>query len=218
MLANIYLHYALDLWFTRRFVKSCEGQARLIRYADDFVICFQREWEAKRFRTELDERLGKFGLEVAPEKTKILEFGPLAELKAKARGDRPQTFDFLGLTHFCSRTRNGRRYRMKRKTSRKKFKAKVLAFKEWLKASLTLPTPDLMKTAASKLRGHIAYYGVTDNSDGIGRFSHEVMRMLFKWLNRRGKRGCMTWEKFRKLLKRFPMPKPRITVNLFATK
>ena len=218
MLANIYLHYALDVWFTRRFVKSCEGQARLIRYADDFVVCFQREWEAKRFRTELDERLGKFGLEVAPEKTKILEFGPLAELKAKARDDRPQTFDFLGLTHFCSRTRNGRRYRMKRKISRKKFKAKVLAFKEWLKTSRTLPTPDLMKTAASKLRGHIAYYGVTDNSDGIGRFSHEVMRLLFKWLNRRGKRGCMSWEKFRKLLERYPMPKPRIMVNLFATK
>ena len=94
--ANIYLHYALDLWFTRLFVKSCEGRARLIRYCDDFVVCFQRKSDAKRFRAELDGRLGKFGLEVAAEKTKILEFGPLAELKAKARGEKPQTFDFSG--------------------------------------------------------------------------------------------------------------------------
>ena len=218
ILSNIYLHYALDLWFTRLFVKSCEGRARLIRYCDDFVVCFQRKNDAVRFRAELDGRLGKFGLEVAPEKTQILEFGPLAELKAKARGEKPQTFDFLGLTHFCSRTRNGRRFRMKRKTSRKKFKAKLFAFKEWLKKSRTLPTPELMKTAAAKLRGHFAYYGVTDNSQGIARFDHEIRKLLFKWLNRRGKRGCMSWEKFAKLLGKYPLPKPRIMVNLFATR
>ncbi|MDO9110374.1 MAG: group II intron reverse transcriptase/maturase [Desulfatirhabdiaceae bacterium] len=218
ILANIYLHYALDLWFTRRFIKSCEGRARLIRYADDFVVCFQRRSDAEQFRAELDGRLGKFGLEVAAEKTKILEFGPLAALRAKARGEKPQTFDFLGLTHFCSKTQNGRRFRMKRKTSRKKFKAKLLAFKEWLKENRTLPTPELMKTAAAKLRGHFAYYGVSDNSEGIGQFNHEVRKLLVKWLNRRGKSGCLTWEKFKKLLKKYPLPKPRIMVNLFATK
>lgn len=218
ILSNVYLHYALDLWFTRLFVKSCEGRARLIRYCDDFVVCFQRKSDAVRFRAELDGRLGKFGLEVAAEKTKILEFGPLAELKAKARGEKSQTFDFLGLTHFCSRTLNGRRFRMKRKTSRKKFKAKLFAFKEWLKKSRTLPTPELMKTAAAKLRGHFAYYGVTDNSQGIARFDHEIRKLLFKWLNRRGKRGCMSWEKFTKLLEKYPLPKPRIMVNLFATR
>lgn len=218
ILANIYLHYALDLWFTRRFIKSCEGRARLIRYADDFVVCFQRRSDAEQFRMELDGRLGKFGLEVAAEKTKILDFGPLAALRAKARGEKPQTFDFLGLTHFCSKTQNGRRFRMKRKTSRKKFKAKLLAFKEWLKENRTLPTPEVMKTAAAKLRGHFAYYGVTDNSEGIGQFNHEVRKLLVKWLNRRGKSGCLTWEKFKKLLKKYPLPKPRIMVNLFATK
>jgi len=218
ILANIYLHYVLDLWFTRRFIKSCEGLARLIRYADDFVVCFQRRSDAEQFRMELDGRLGKFGLEVAAEKTKILEFGPLAAVKAKARGEKPQTFDFLGLTHFCSKTRNGQRFRMKRKTSRKKFKAKLLAFKEWLKGSRTLPTPELMKTAVAKLRGHFAYYGVTDNSEGIGQFNHEVRKLLVKWLNRRGKSGCLSWEKFKKLLEKYPLPKPRIMVNLFATK
>jgi len=218
LLANIYLHYSLDLWFTRRFIKTCEGRACLIRYADDFVVCFQRVVDAKRFREELDGRLGKFGLEVAAEKTKILEFGPLAKLKANARGEKVQTFEFLGLTHYCSRTRNGSRFRMKRKTSRKKFKAKLLAFKDWLKKSRVLPTPELMKRAAAKLRGHFAYYGVTDNSRGIGRFDHEIRKLLFKWLNRRGKRGCMSWKKFGMLLSKYPFPKLRIKVNLFATR
>lgn len=218
VLANIYLHYALDLWCTRAFTKTCNGRARLIRYADDFVVCFQYESEARRFRTELEGRLAKFGLEVAVEKTKVMEFGPRAELKAKARGEKPQTFDFLGLTHFCSRTRDGRRFRMKRVTARKKFKAKLRVFKEWLKKSRALPTPELMKIAAAKLRGHIAYYGVTDNSEGIHRFAYEIRRMLFKWLNRRGKRGFMSWEKFQKLLEKFPLPRPKITVNLFVSK
>lgn len=218
MLANIYLHYSLDLWFTRGFAKVCDGRTRLIRYADDFVVCFQYESDAKRFRADLDGRLGKFGLEVAVEKTKILEFGPLAGPKAKAREEKPQTFDFLGLTHFCSRTRDGKRFRMKRITSRKKFKAKLLAFKEWLKESRTLSTPELMGKVASKLQGHFTYYGVTDNSVGIGRYAHETKLLLFKWLDRRGKRGSMNWEKFCKLLEKFPLPKPRITVNLFATK
>ncbi len=218
VLANIYLHYCLDLWFTRSFARMCEGRARLIRYADDFVVCFQRKSDATRFRAGLDERLGKFGLEVAPEKTKIIEFGPLAESKTKREGGKPETFDFLGLTHFCSRTRNRRCFRMKRITSRKKFRVKLSEFKEWLKKSRTLPTPELMKTAAAKLQGHFAYYGVTDNTQGMNRFAYETRRLLFKWLNRRGKRGCMSWEKFELLLAKYPLPKPRIRVNLLISK
>lgn len=218
MLANIYLHYSLDLWFTQVIAKTCGGRARIIRYADDFVVCFQREADATKFRVELDERLAKFGLEVAPEKTKIMEFGPLAELKAKRRGIKSETFDFLGLTHFCSRTRNRKRFRMKRLTSRKKFRAKVGEFKEWLKANRTMPTPELMETAAAKLQGHFAYYGVTDNFPGISRFAFEIENLLFKWLNRRGKRGCMSWEKFQLILAKYPLPVPRIKVNLLTSK
>ena len=107
---------------------------------------------------------------------------------------------------------------MKRITSRKKYRAKVREFKEWVKRSRTLPTPELMKTAAAKLQGHLAYYGVTDNSSGINRFVYEVRRLLFKWLNRRGKRGCISWKKFEMLLARFPLPKPRIRVNLLTSK
>jgi group II intron reverse transcriptase/maturase len=215
ILANIYLHYSLDLWFTRVFQKGCYGQSRMIRYADDFVVCFQREVDAIRFRRELDERLFRFGLEISPEKTKTIEFGSFAEAKAKKRGGKAATFDFLGFTHYCSRSRNGRHFRMKRVTSHKKFTAKIRMFRDWLKASRTLPTDELMEKVASKLRGHFAYYGVTDNSRGISRFAYEIRCLLFKWLNRRGKRGCMNWEKFNLFLKKFPLPRPRIMVNLF---
>ena len=216
ILANIYLHYSLDLWFSRVFQKSCNGQSRLIRYADDFVVCFQRKEDATRFRQELEARLAKFGLALSPEKTKVIEFGPCAESKAKRGGGSPDTFDFLGFTHYCSRTRDGTRFRMKRTTSRKKFTAKLRAFRDWLKANRTLPTRELMGQVVSKLRGHYGYYGVTDNSRGINRFAYEVRRLLFKWLNRRGKRGCMNWEKFALFLEKYPLPSPRIMVNLFA--
>jgi group II intron reverse transcriptase/maturase len=216
VLANIYLHYSLDLWFVRVFQKSCHGKSRLIRYADDFVVCFQYENDATRFRHELDERLAEFGLEIAPEKTKIIEFGPTAEISARRGGGKPETFDFLGFTHYCSRTRDGRRFRMKRITSRNKFTAKIRMFKDCLRANRTLPTRELMGKVVAKLGGHFAYYGVTDNSKGISRFAYEVRCLLFKWLNRRGKRGCMSWDKFNRFLKKFPIPQPRITVNLFT--
>jgi group II intron reverse transcriptase/maturase len=216
ILANIYLHYSLDLWFVGVFQKSCCGRSCIIRYADDFVVCFQREVDATRFRHELDERLAKFGLEISPEKTKVIEFGPFAESKAKRSGGKAATFDFLGFTHYCSRTRDGRHFRMKRITSRNKFTAKIRIVKDWLRANRTLPTRELMGKVVAKLRGHFAYYGVTDNSRGISRFAYEVRCLLFKWLNRRGKRGCMSWDKFNRFLKKFPIPQPRITVNLFT--
>lgn len=215
ILANIYLHYSLDLWFCKVFQKTCYGYSKLIRYADDFVVCFQQETDAKRFHKELEERLAKFGLEVSPEKTKVIEFGPLAATKAERRGNKPDSFDFLGFTHYCSRTRDGRRFRMKRTTSRKKFSAAIRKFKDWLKENRTLPTPDLMVKVSVRLQGHYAYYGVTDNSGGITRYAYEARNLLFKWLNRRGNRGRMNWEKFNRLLERFPLPKPQIRVSMW---
>jgi len=215
LLANIYLHYALDLWFEKVYRKSCPGFARHIRYADDFVVCFQYKADAERFRVELGKRLGKFGLEVEPTKTKVMEFGRFAVQNAKRRGERAETFDFLGFTHYCGTKRDGKGFRMKRVTARKKFTAKLKIFKEWLKKARTLKTSELWKTAKAKLRGHYAYYGVTDNLPGIKRFGEEVKKLLFKWLNRRGKRGCLNWQKFGEMLKRFSLPKPRITVSMF---
>lgn len=215
LLANIYLHYALDLWFEKVYRKSCSGYARLIRYADDFVVCFQIKADADRFRTELVERLAKFNLEVEPTKTKVVEFGRFAVENAARKGMKAETFDFLGFTHYCGKSRDGKSFRMKRVTARKKFTAKLHAFKEWLKKSRTMKTKELWETAKAKLRGHFSYYGVTDNSSGICRFAYEVTRMLYKWLNRRGKRGCLSWEKFNRMLLLFPLPKARIMVSMF---
>ena len=218
ILSNIYLHYVLDLWFEKGYRKVCTGPARLIRYADDFVVCFATQPDAERFVRELRTRLAKFGLEVEPTKTKILAFGPNAANRARQAGkNKPETFDFLGFTHYCSRTRNGKRFRMKRVTARKKFRAKLAAFKQWLKENRSkMTTRELWQKARAKLRGHYGYYGVTDNSPGIGRFHHEAKKLLFKWLNRRSQRKSMTWEKFNLMDKRFPLPQPRIRVSMFA--
>ena len=215
LLANIYLHYTLDLWVTGKFIKSGIGTARLIRYADDFVVCFQNETDAKRFRHELEQRLQQFGLEVAPEKTQCLEFGPFARKRAKAMGVKASTFDFLGFTHYCGQTRKGNRFRMKRKTISKRLTAKLRVYKEWLKKNRTLITPEILYKTVQKLRGHYGYYGVTDNIQGINAYYYAVKGILYKWLNRRGKKGCYSWEKFAKLLARYPLPTPRIQVNLF---
>jgi RNA-directed DNA polymerase len=214
VLANTYLHYILGIWFEKRIKPQCSGYARLIRYADDFVVCFQKESDAKGFREEMEARLMQFHLEIAPEKTKRLEFGVYAQSKAKARGERAGTFDFLGFTHYNSRAINGKRYRMKRKTISKRFSAKVVAYSAWLRSNRTLTTQEIMQTTRRKLQGHYNYYGVTDNSKCLSNFKRQVERLLFKWLNRRGKRGCYNWEKFEMLLKLFPLPVPRIKVNL----
>jgi group II intron reverse transcriptase/maturase len=217
LLANIYLHYALDLWFGKVFRKSCTGFARLIRVADDYVVCFQMGHDAKRFCEEQGKRLGKFNLEVEPTKTKVLKFGRFAIQDAAEKGKKPETFDFLGFTHYCSTRLDGTGFRVKRVTASKKFTAKLAAFKEWLRKSRTMKTAELWEVAKAKLRGHYAYYGVTDNTWGIKRFAIEVNHLLFKWLNRRGKRGCLNWEKFNKMLKLFPLPAPRIMVNMYKT-
>ena len=217
LLANIYLHYTLDLWFEKQVKAQCAGYARLIRYADDYVVCSQRAEEAQWFEQAMTERLKQFGLELAPEKTQRFEFGPFAQSKAKARGERAATFDFLGFTHYCSRTRDGRRFRMKRKTISKRFTAKLKAYKEWVRTNRTLSTAEIVQTTIAKLRGHIAYYGVTDNIKGVSRFVYCITQIVYKWLNRRGKRGCYTWDKFAKLLARFQWPKPCIKVDLVSS-
>ena len=150
MLANIYLHYTLDLWFEKRVKREYQGYARLIRYADDYVACFQQVADAQHFMQAMETRLKQFNLEVAPEKTKLLEFGIFAQQKAKVRGERAATFDFLGFTHYCSCSRDGRCFRMKRKTISKRFTVKLIGFKEWLRSNRTLTTAEIMKTTMAK--------------------------------------------------------------------
>ena len=215
LLANLYLHYTLDLWYQNGFRKTCIGYSRFIRYADDFVVCFKEEADAKRFRVEMEKRLNQFGLEIAPEKTKILEFGPKARRRAKQRGDKAETFDFLGFTHYCTTSRSGKLFQVGRKSISKRITAKLKLFKEWLRGARTQPTKEIMETVANKLRGHYAYYGVTGNYKSINNYAYEVRKLLFKWLGRRGKRGSLSYEKFNLLLSHFPLPAPRIFVKLW---
>lgn len=216
LLANLYLHYTLDLWFQCRFLKTCTGTARFIRYADDFVVCFKQEADAKRFRIEMEQRLNQFGLEIAIEKTKILEFGPQARKRAKQKGEKKaETFDFLGFTHYCTTSRSGKMFRVGRKSISKRITIKLKLFKQWIRSNRTLPTAEIMETTANKLRGHYAYYGVTGNYKSINNYAYKVRMTLYKWLGRRGKRGSLNFKKFGLLLQRFPLPTPRILVNLW---
>jgi RNA-directed DNA polymerase len=197
-------------------VRFCEGVGVRFPRATRLVACFQMPEDAAKFQVALTERLGRFGLEIEPTKTKMLEFGREAEANATARGTRPETFDFLGFTHYCGKTKDGKRFRVRRVTSARKFRAKLAAFKQWLKQVRTRPTPWIWAQVCAKLRGHYAYYGVTDNLDALRRFAFEVEKLLRKWLNRRGGRRSLNWDKFKLMRKRFPLPRPRITVNLYA--
>ncbi|GAB4271000.1 group II intron reverse transcriptase/maturase [Thermincola ferriacetica] len=215
-LANIYLHYVLDLWFSKAVKKNCRGQAEMIRYADDFVCCFQHKDDAEKFLTALINRLAKFNLKIAEDKTKMFMFGRYAEENHKRRGlGKPQTFDFLGFTHYCGKSRNGK-FRVKHRTSRKKFKAKVKDFKEWIKSVRNCDTADIMRTVRAKLLGHYRYYGITDNSRMIAKYMYEIIKLLFKWLNRRSQRKSFTVEKFRLFLAQHKLPTPKIYVSIYG--
>jgi RNA-directed DNA polymerase len=217
ILANIYLHYVLDVWFEKLVKKQCKGQAYLIRYCDDFVCCFQYKEDAERFYSELIERFGKFNLELALEKTKVLEFGRFAKENRKKRGlGKPETFNFLGFTLFCSEDGREGFFRVKVKTNRKKMISKLKKLNEWLKSHRHYAVVDIIKRINQSLIGHYHYYGVTDNTKSLERFRHMVVGLLYKWLNRRSQKRSYNWDSFRKgLLVTFPIVQPKIYVSLF---
>ena len=217
VLANIYLHYILDNWFDVIVQRQCRGQCYLIRYADDFVCCFQNKYEAEVFRQRLEERFAKYGLSLAEEKTKVLEFGRFAEENRKRRGEgKPETFDFLGFTFYCGMDGKKQFFRCRVKTSKKKFRSKVLRMKEWIKKHRMMPVGELIKKINEKLAGHYQYYGVTDNTREVKNFLNVTKRMLFKWLNRRSQRRSYTLDSFyHGLLRTFPLVEPKIRVSLF---
>lgn len=217
ILANIYLHYVLDIWFYKVVRKHCKGEAHMIRYADDFVCCFQYQEDAKRFYRALQQRLNKFNLEMAEEKSRLLAFGRNAQEQGKNEGKKPETFDFLGFTHYCSRSKKGK-FRVKRKTSRKKYNASLLKVKDWLKKNRNMRAPELMAKMRIKLLGYYRHYGITDNATALYRYLNEVEKLIYKWLNRRSQRKSFDWGKYKKFLRKFPLPTPRIYVNIYDIK
>lgn len=196
LLSNVYLHYTLDLWFERRFKQTCRGEAHYFRYADDFLACFQYRDDAERFHQELADRLEQFHLELERSKTKLLEFGRFAEENARRRGQKPATFDFLGFTHYCGHTREGR-FKVKRKTSGKKFRQKLKETKEWLKCERSrMKKGELLRRAKLRLAGHLNYYGVTDNWEMCNTFRTQYTRLVYKWLNRQSQKRSYNWQRF----------------------
>ena len=216
ILANIYLHYILDLWVERKVIPGSRGVVRMVRYADDFVICVQYKEEAQRILRQLRERFGKFGLELSEEKTRVIEFGRYAVENAKKRGERPSTFNFLGFTHYCGRTRRGY-FTVGRTTDRKRLRKKLKEMNVWLRSVRNLvKVREWWPILCAKLRGHFQYYGVSGNYRGILRFYFHTVRFVFKWINRRSQKKSMNWDRFNAYLERYPLPRPKIYHNLYT--
>jgi len=207
VMANVYLHYALDMWFEVRVKKTSRGMAEMVRYADDFVCCFQHEDDARNFYEALKVRLGKFGLEIAEGKSKIIKFGRFA-------GDDSGTFDFLGFKFVGGKNRNGK-FTVKPQTSEKKLKVKRVKARKWIRQNMHTPIAKLVFKLNAKLRGHYNYYGVSHNYKKMLGFYRYNVRELFKALNRRGGKKKLNWEKFRKILEFNPILRPKITVPLW---
>lgn len=218
LLANIYLHFVLDIWFETTVKNHTRGFCELVRYADDFVCVVRYHDDAIRIETALHNRFNKFGLELNAEKTRRFSFGHFERRNACDQNRKPNTFNFLGFTHFCDTTRNGLHYKVGRVTERKKFAAKCKEINLWLKGIRNQCNIKLWwKTLKAKLSGHFQYFGVSENSRGISRFHSRVIKMAFKWLNRRSQRRSMNWEEFQDYLKHYPLPKPRIVHNFYAS-
>jgi RNA-directed DNA polymerase len=202
LLANVYLHQVLDVWFERT-VKAClKGRAFLIRYADDFVIGFTDENDAKRVLEVLPKRFGKYGLTLHPDKTRLVEFRPPQD---PGTGQGTGTFDLLGFTHSWERSRKGR-WVVKRKTAKSRFTRAMKAISQWCRMNRHESIGQQCRTLGQKLRGHFGYYGITGNAEALWRFKYEVHRLWRKWLSRRKRGDPMTWVTFNRLLARYPLP------------
>jgi len=205
LLANVYLHYAFDLW-VRDWRRQAKGDVIVVRYADDFIVGFQYEWEARRFWAELRERLAAYGLELHPDKTRLIEFGRFAAANRQRNGrGKPNTFDFLGFTHACGKTRKGR-FVVLRLTMRKRLRAKLQEIKVALRQRWHAPVPEVGRWLASIIRGHFNYYGVPLNSRAIGAFHHWVTWHWKRALSRRSQKGHVTWERMRRIARRWLPP------------
>jgi group II intron reverse transcriptase/maturase len=212
LLANVFLHYVLDVWFREEVQPRLRGRAHLIRYADDFVIVFTHEEDARRVTEVLPKRFGKYGLTLHPDKTRLISFRRpprKADSGADNRDDQPGTFDFLGFTHYWGRTRRGG-WAVMRKTAANRVSRAVRSITQWCRNNRHRPVGEQHTILSQKVRGHYAYYGITGNILMLRGFLQAVHRAWRKWLDRRNRQREMTWDRFNRLLKRYWLPPPRI--------
>lgn len=218
VLANIYLHFVLDLYFEGKIKPTLKGYSKLVRYADDFLIGVQHQAEAAKIQTELTQRLQKFGLTLSKEKTAIKEFGRFAAENRARRGQRkPETFNFLGFTHYCSRTQDGR-FQVRIKTQGKRLNKAVMEMNTYLKRVRSLlKTKEIWQIVTAKLQGHYNYYGVSGNFESMQTYYLRTKNQLFRWLNKRSEKTSFNWEAFRRYLKLYPLPEPKLTYAIYNT-
>jgi group II intron reverse transcriptase/maturase len=222
LLANIYLHYVLDLW-VNSWRREAHGDVIIVRYADDWVTGFQYRNEAIRFQQEQRERLAKFGLELHHEKTRLLEFGRFAAADRSKRGEcKPETFDFLGFTHICAKTIKNNRFTVRRKTIAKRLRAKVKEVRKEIMVRRHMPVPDQGKWLRSVINGHLNYYAVPGNKQSVDSFRSEVAKAWLRALRRRSQKGLrLTWDRIKRLVKtwlptakvKHPYPNQRLCVS-----
>lgn len=210
ILSNIYLHYCLDLWFEKVIKKQTVGFCQLIRYCDDFVVCFQKVAGARAFGRDLRRRLKEYGLKVSEEKSRIIPFGRYPYLSAQGRDRKLATFDFLGFTHYCTKTRRGY-FRVGRKTSKAKFRQRIKEMNQWLKSVRNMvKLQEWWEVLRMKLFGHYRYYGISGNMAEMNAYYKRAIRLAFKWINRRSQKKSYNWAQFHRVLKYNPLPKPKI--------
>lgn len=203
VLANIYLHFALDLWFEKVVKPRCDGDVMLMRFADDYVCCFQYHRDLQKLRRVIDRRLGKFNLELSAEKTRVIKF-------TRFETRTSETFTFLGFEYRWGLSRKNKPL-VKMRTAKKKFKIALSAMQSWIKSErCRLGTVGIMEKLRAKLQGHYNYYGVCGNCDMLCSFYRQTCRIIFKWLNRRSQRKSCNWQGFHEMLEYFKIPRPRI--------
>ena len=209
LLANIYLHYVFDRWARQWRKRHARGDVIIVRFADDLVTGFEHHDDAQRFLADLRDRFAQFSLELHPDKTRLIEFGPHAARNRTARGEgKPATFDFLGFTHLCGKSRKGR-FWMRRITVAKRMRAKLHEVKDLLRRRRHLPIPEQGRWLASVVRGHLAYYAVPGNIDAVSAFRAQVIQHWLNTLRRRSQRHRLTWERMNRLIARW-LPPARI--------
>lgn len=214
ILGNIYLHHVLDLWFEREVKPRLRGRTRLIRYADDFIILFERSDDADRVMAVLPKRMERFNLALHPDKTRLLPFG--RPPRGQSGGKGPATFDFLGFTLHWRRTREGG-WSLGFKTRRARFLKAVEAIADFCRRQRHKPVKEQHAALGRRLRGHFQYFGVNGNLASLRRLAHATARIWHKWLRRRSQRTRMTWERFNRMLAALPLPRTRIYVQIWAS-
>jgi hypothetical protein len=209
VLSNLYLHYALDLWFDRIVKPRLHGEAYLVRYLDDFVVCVQHRADAERFQRVLVKRLAKFALTLEPNKTRLVAFGRFAERKARGQGKRPETFAFLGLTHDCTRNHQGY-FKVGWKTDKTRLRRSLANFHQLLQRIRHEPLKAQVVQLNQALRGHYAYYGVAGNLRSLQRLYDNVERYWRTMLSRRNRKGMIGWDVFQQIKRVYPLQRPKL--------